>query len=153
MKGKLYLILLFMGLTACVIQRFWLPVASIAVFGTLLLFTHRFPKSRLSLLLGWWFGPYPRPSERQSRYLFRLSGFVLVIVLGLNGLMLAGAYLFGGWLKASEFHPVFMGVFSFGLPILTAMAALGGLLCLVKAAWLKLRGRDSCFLNSDDVPN
>lgn len=151
MRKQLFRAILFIFFLAWSISvRVWPVVILILALGALQIYLNLFPRSRLVPILGYWIGPFPRVGEKQSSYLYRLSLFAFVILLLLVGVVFMASYLFPDHTRALERHPIFAGIFTFAIPIFCGTAALGCLLCAIKATWLRVRGKDPIFAGSNE---
>ena len=93
------------------------------------------------------FGPRALPGEMRSHHLFRVAVSALAMFALLAAGTVVGAYAFRHQLD--EGNPWAFGVFCFGLPVLSGMAALAVLASAVQAVLLRLSGRDRAVIDAE----
>ncbi len=106
----------------------------------------QFPDSLFTRIIYSWHGPAPKDNEAQSRYLFSwavyslkwLLFFVMAVFLAMT---IADRFFHDHYKDNFYFQMIFM----FGIPLLSMMAFVGGLGCLVKGLSLKLLKKDLRF--------
>jgi magnesium-transporting ATPase (P-type) len=120
---------------------FWLVIFAI---GYLL---RRFPDSTISRIAFSWHGPSPKDKETLGHYMMRWGLFAFKHGAIIAIIFIVGIYI-GEAINPDIYeNTYFQVVFLFGLPILLAMAILGGVGCLIKSAWYSLRRADLIFSN------
>jgi hypothetical protein len=106
----------------------------------------QFPNSLFTGILYSWHGPTPKDNEAQSHYLFSWAIYslkwFLFFVMTLFLVMTTADRFFHDQYKDNFY---FQMLFMFGIPLISLMAFVGGLGCLVKGLYLKLLKKDLCF--------
>ncbi|MBI5203466.1 MAG: hypothetical protein HZA11_00945 [Nitrospirae bacterium] len=149
MKNKIWIIVFFLSFANSIYMRFWpLVVFGLAVIG-LEIYIRLFPTAKWLKHLSFNFGTAPRIGEKESQYLFRLSLVMFSAFLVFISFMLTISYISSEVYRRLQTSGLIMGI-SFALTLLAGTGLLGGIICLTKGFWLRLRGNDRYYSEENE---
>jgi hypothetical protein len=118
---------------------FWIAVIGIGIFFRF------FPHSKITRFFQTWYGPTPKENELKSRFLLRWSWYAIKWFLAI-GLVFIICLFSGFYFSKDPFEYMYFSLFfAFGLPMLMGIVLLGGVLCFIKAFFLKGLKKDKIF--------
>ncbi len=117
-----------------------------AIAWTIRFLARRFPNSLFTRIMYSWHGPVSIENEAKSHYLFSWAIYsfkwLLFFALSLYLVMIIADRFFHDQYKDNFY---FQMLFMFSIPLLSMMAFVGGLGCLVKGLYFKLLRKDPFF--------
>ena len=115
------------------------------VVAVTLLLLRCFPNSAISRVAFSWNGPVPNDKETLSHYMLRWALYAFKYGAIILIIMCAGVYVGQMIMPNISENSYFQVIFLFGLPLLLGMTILGGMSCLCKSAWYRLRKSNCKF--------